>query len=185
MKKLILLVCYLNAVTALAHDTDKAYYKVLENDTETIIHAKFPWTLRKSVLKFKPTLKNTKDTTAFENGFFEYVEYHLIVKNLKGEVLPLKSVKVLPTENRSHQSDYQFTFDGLGAESIKNSMMFNVKSNHKNIHKVSKDNYKESYITTADIPVIQLTIKDQQSNWWLILLIGSVLFIYVLISRKR
>ena len=95
-----------------AHDSKEAYFKIIKTESNIVVQAEFPWTIRNALFYFKPELENTKNKTVFENAFFDYVATSFIITNSNNRILKLLKVEMeaIP-EGHNHQTNYIFTFE--------------------------------------------------------------------------
>src|SRR6056300_1147084 len=103
-------------------------------NNQIYVLAEFPWTIRKALLQFDPKLAETKNKEDFDKALFLYVKTNFLLKNQEGLEIELVKVKELVLREHSHQSNFEFYFDGPEFREVQNTLLFNLSSEHKNYH---------------------------------------------------
>ena len=169
-----------------AHDTNKAYFSISENDETTEVIAEFPWTIRKSVLKFAPELENSKSAKEFQNAFKKYLSANLLLKDAQNNLLELVSVEKVELERHSHQNDYKLIFEGNNVTSITNTILFNINSTQENFHTWKTNNENLKFITNIENNTFsyQSTKSYSLSYLWLFAILPILYFIPKKLSTR-
>lgn len=167
-----------------AHDSNKAYFTITQNNNNILVQAEFPWTIRKALMQFKPSLEKANKTTVFKQALFDYVSSSLVIRNYNENKFKLLSITEVSSAGHSHQIDYLFTFEAGNIASITNTLLFTVNTNQINYHTI-KQSKVLTFETSNEHPTFVLKHVNDTSVWfWLIIpvvLIGALL---LLIKKK-
>lgn len=173
------------SLTITAHESDKAFFKINQNQTEVIISAEFPWTLRNAILKFSPKLINSNKQIDFDNALYNYLKINLILFDTDNNQLELKKIEPIKNLFHTHQNDYSLTYSGQNITRIRNTIMFNINPSQTNYHVINSTsenfethnrqheiNMKSSYLSGRNI-------------LWSIVLISIVIFFIKRVNLKN
>lgn len=146
-----------------AHDTNKCFFKIIQESGVIKVEAEFPWTMRNAVLEEFPELTNSKSQEDFDTALFNYIKSNFIVKN-EGENLELISVNNAPNNGHSHQNNFVFVFDGNQFNSISNTIMFNINTKQTNYHEILINNEIFEYITLSKTMSFNVDLVSRRDN---------------------
>lgn len=167
MKQLLFSICLCLFMSVYAHDTNKAFFVVTQQDNEIVVEAEFPWTIRKAVFKEFPTLENTKNQQTIDKAFFDYINKYFQIFSSAGKQLRLKSVNYFKkVGGHSHQNDYTLVFEGNDFSEIKNMLMFNAFEHQKNYHELTLNGETLTFITDKNRVSFTKKSTPVKKNWW-------------------
>ena len=129
----VLLSCLLSS-TSFGHESDEAFFQIRVTDSTVEVEAEFPWTLRKALMNFNPSLARAKHKNEFEKTFTRYLKANLMLKDHLGKRLPYMHFIPVANDGHSHQSKYLITYAGTNPWKITNTLLFNVNKNQVNHH---------------------------------------------------
>lgn len=180
MKKIFFLIFFASIYSVKAHDANKAFFVVTQQENEVIVEAEFPWTIRKAIFKEFPILETTKNQQVFDDIVFKYMNKYLQLYTRNNEKLLLKSVQYVKKEKgHSHQNNYVITFKGNSFFKVENRLMFNGIRNQKNYHTLLLNGEENQFITTEKNSwFTQKTAhKNRNLKWFTLVALASLLFI--------
>jgi len=169
-----------------AHQTNEAFFTIIQKEKSIEIQAEFPWTIRNALIAFNPSLEKSTNNKDFENTFIEYIKENLILKDENGKTLKFQSFKELRNSGHSHQNDYQIIFKGSLLFEITNTIMFNIYENQVNYNTVTINSKQKIFKTKKGVTHFEL-IKSKKTNYWylsILLLFPVAYFTYWQINRK-
>ena len=65
--KFILCFVCLFSNLGLAHETNEAFFRIVQKENTIEIEAEFPWTMRNALIAFNPSLENSTNKKDFES----------------------------------------------------------------------------------------------------------------------
>lgn len=179
-------------VNAAAHDPDRAFFTISVNENSTIVEAELPWTIRNALFKFQPSLEKAKTKSAFDSAFFQYVSQNFTLTQKNGENLQLKEVSPVKKENgHSHQTNYEFIFEGNEFATVKNTILCEYNKNQINYHELLLAEKTKEFTTSKESPEFKISkLKDHHIPFLTIgVAIGSILVIgtivFILLKYKK
>lgn len=186
---LIYLFSLIFVTKVLAHDPNKAFFTISQNEHFTEVKAELPWTVRDDLIASAPLLQKSRLKSDFEHEFFRYVEKNLILTDNLGQVMKLVEVKELDNSGHSHQGNYIFKFEGKTPVKIRNTILFNSYTTQKNYHRFNLEDFKMDFIITPHEPeyTIQYPAASRfNSLFWIGSLIAIVIILaYILFVRFK
>ena len=132
----LLLVTLFFSSKTYTHNSKEAFFTMETQNNQIYVLAEFPWTIRKALLQFDPKLAETKNKEDFDKALFLYVKTNFLLKNQEGFEIQLVKIKELDLREHSHQSNFEFYFDGPEFREVQNTLLFNLSSEHKNYHTI-------------------------------------------------
>jgi hypothetical protein len=163
-----------------AHESNEAFFNIVQKQNTIEIQAEFPWTMRGALIAFNPELKAASNKEAFEKTFVEYMKFNLIFTNELGERLDYSGYREMDNNGHSHQNNYLLIFNGNRFSQVTNTTMFNIYDNQVNYHTLIKNDEEYTFVTNQGQPSFELPKHDSMNYWWVFMLIFPV---YFLISR--
>lgn len=169
-KSLLIIFLFTISTNGFGHETNKAFFEILHQDSIIEVHCEFPWTIRNSLMAFDTSLEYAKNKKDFEKAFYKYIKKNLILSNAKGENLELLGFTEIKKNNHFHAHNYLITFMGTDIKTLKNTIMFNVFNHQENYHTYKSDNRDFSFSTENDTPTVNLNEKELEfSMLWVLL----------------
>jgi flagellar biosynthesis chaperone FliJ len=165
-----------------AHDSDKAFFQIIQKNNFVEVNAEFPWTLRNALLTYAPKLKETKDKKEFEKALFEYIKSSFIITDIDKNILELLSVNEIKSAGHSHQNTFVLVYEQGVPFQITNTIMFNINDNQENYHNITVNKKSFKYLTSKNKPEFNLIQQKKESHYWFIILI--ILFCTILVYIK-
>ena len=94
-----------------SHDSNKAFFKINQENNFIEIEAEFPWSIRNALIEFNPELENATFKEEFIASLKKYLELHLILSSNSGNQLELIQLKEITNTGHSHQSNYSILYN--------------------------------------------------------------------------
>ena len=164
-----------------AHSTKQAIFSIEIKDSISI-RASFPWTLRKALINYEPSLFKIKDSLFIHQVLQKYISDNLILKNDKNTPLPLIRLEKINTQSY-HSVDYNIWFSGNTPKTITNTLLFNLNNKHTNIHEINWEGNHLQFNTSINFPSFNIPQKKTSSIWYSIIAIPLLLLL--LFIRKK
>lgn len=186
MKYLLFFVffCVFN-IYGYAHETNEAFFTIIQKKNTVEIRAEFPWTMRNALIAFNPSLENTTDKKDFETTFVDYLKAHIVLKDKNGNILKYQEYKILENSGHSHQNNYLIIFKGSDLFEITNTIMFNIYDNQVNYNSITINSKQETYKTKKGFDHFKLGDNKKINYWYLFfLLIPLIYFTYRYLNRE-
>ena len=159
----------------LAHESNKAFFNILQKEKIITIDAEFPWTIRNALIKFNPKLEQATTKKEFISTLKDYLNLNLVLIQNNGKRYDMINVKEMKKNNHSHQVNYIITFKGEDLHHLNNSLLFNLDNNQKNFHKLVYNSSELMFTTSLNNPTFKLPKNDSSIYWWSILLIAFLM----------
>ncbi|MFK5856550.1 MAG: hypothetical protein QM503_10495 [Bacteroidota bacterium] len=176
-------VCVINTF-GYAHETNEAFFNIIEKENTIEIQAEFPWTMRNALIAFNPSLENSTDKKDFENTFVEYLKANLILKDKNGDILKYQNYQELENNGHSHQNNYLIIFRGSDLFEITNTIMFNVYENQVNYNTITVNSNKITFKTKKGLTHFTLK-KNDTKYWYFSFLFIPIIYIAYRYSNKK
>ena len=187
MKYLLLFsfVCIFN-VFGYAHETNEAFFTIIQKENTIEIKAEFPWTMRNALTAFNPSLKKSTNKDDFENTFVEYIKANLILKDRNGNILKYQAYQELENNDHSHQNNYLIIFKGRDLFEITNTIMFNVYDNQVNYNTITINSKQETFKTKSGLTHFELSESMNTKNrYYFFLFIPIIYIVYRWFVNKK
>lgn len=167
-----------------AHDSDKAYFNITREGSQTIVYAEFPWSIRNALIAFDSSFNNAKTIEEINAIVFNYTKEKIKLFDTKGKQLPLvKVVFEKNNEEHNHATHYKFVFKGSEISKVLNTMMFEYIKSQENCHWYTNGNgIKKETITDNISPYFMVTNK---SNYFMYYLIGGLLLVGLIVFSLK
>lgn len=179
----IIAFCFLSNF-GFAHDSNKAFFKLINEENIVTVEAEFPWSIRKALIQFNPQLENATTKEEFISTLEEYLKLHLLLKQDNGEFYELVDLKEENKLKHSHQSNYTILFRGENLQSISNNLLFNINDSQKNYHELSSENTDLEFVTSLKEPTF-IFPNTQLSIYWYIIPILPLLLLLLYFLKKE
>jgi uncharacterized protein YehS (DUF1456 family) len=168
-----------------AHEVKESHFVLKKLDGHWVVQGDFPWILRNALIKFDPTVEKAMDQKIIDAALFSYVQSNLILKNQRGESIPL--VRIEPTENpeHSHQIRYDFHFEGGDLAEITNTLMINVNEDQVNYLVFFDGEEMKNFKTSKNNTFIQLEKENHQPISWFWVWMGLIAALGSLVYLKK
>ena len=187
MKYLLLFsfVCIFN-VFGYAHETNEAFFTIIQKENTIEIKAEFPWTMRNALTAFNPSLKKSTNKDDFENTFVEYIKANLLLKDRNGNILKYQAYQELENNDHSHQNNYLIIFKGSDLFEITNTIMFNVYDNQVNYNTITINSKQETFKTKSGLTHFELSESMNTKNrYYFFLFIPIIYIVYRWFVNKK
>lgn len=172
--KFTILIWLLATVWLYAHEPNRAYFKITEQKDYIELQADFPWTLRNALLLNDPSLELGASKQDYKQALFNYLQSHLILKDVQGNVIPLLEVYEEEHEDHNHQMRFTIRYQGEHWAEIENKIMFNLYDNQVNYHEYHDKEENQHFETTPSTADYHRPKKQVLSFWYLGMLIVIV-----------
>ena len=168
-----------------AHETNEAFFKIVQKENSIEIRAEFPWTMRNALISFNPSLENSTDKKDFEKTFIQYLKANLILKDKNGKTLKYQTYQELKNDGHSHKNNYLIIYKGSDLFEITNTIMFNIYDNQVNYNTITINSKQVIFKTEKGIINFVLKRNENTKYWYLsILLLPFIYFTYQYRNRK-
>jgi hypothetical protein len=167
-----------------SHESNKAFFKITQNDKKIIINAEFPWTIRKALIEYNPQLENATTKEDFIYSLKKYLKQNLSLKDNNDVIIELTKLTEIENPGHSHQSNYLLEYRGNNLQNISNTLLFNINNVQKNYHQIIINNTELKFITSTKHPIFKLP-KKEFSIYWILLLIIPMMVILFFVIKKR
>lgn len=165
---------FLAMTVGYAHETDEAFFKLIQKENTVEIEAEFPWSLRNALIAFDPTLATAKAKSAFENAFIAYLKANLILKSKDGRAFEFVAFTEVENNGHSHQNTYVLVYKGTDLHSVYNTLLFNINAGQENYHTLFVDTKEQAFVTTKEQEYFEWADTNIFSYWWFLLLLPIV-----------
>ena len=184
-KQLLIILLSLVSTVGFGHETNKAFFEIIQKDSIVEVHCEFPWTIRSALMAYDTALENAKSKKDFENTFTKYITESLILTDNNGHNLALLGFSEVENNGHSHANNYLLTFKGSGITTLKNTIMFNVFDHQENYHTYKSGTRDFSFSTKNGSPTVNLNEEESAiSKLWLLLGLVPILFLTLKFTRK-
>ncbi|MFT4970079.1 MAG: hypothetical protein ACI9O4_001831 [Chitinophagales bacterium] len=176
-------------LSAFANDSNEAFFAIQENESNILVRAELPWTIRNALYQYKPELEFSQDQTAFDDAFFDYVRSTITFLDNNQDSIKLIAVFKDFDEGDSLLSNYIFEFEKGRVFIVSNSLMFNIHNDQENHHTVFRSALPISFTTSME-QVDYYVEKPFNKRYYLfsipiIFLLGFVVIRKVQASNRR
>lgn len=164
-----------------AHDPDKAYFKILEEEDKVVVFAEFPWSIRKVLSNIKAESKADQNLNIKLQG---YLRENIILENKNGYRFPIVDIQFLKDEKEDHHTspNYRIIFEGQNLFKVTNTLMCDYFKDQKNYHTLN--NSSDSKITNAKNNHFVISESDNKMHYILLILSLFSLMLFILIISK-
>ena len=186
MKKqlLVILISFISTF-GFSHETNKAFFDIIQKEAIVEVHCEFPWTIRSALMAFDSSLEKAKHKSNFETAFNNYIRESLILTNSSGDNLEFIDFKEIENKGHSHANNYLITFKGSDIKTLKNTLMFNIFDHQENYHTYKSDTREFSFSTENGYPLVNLNEEESAiSKWWLLLMIIPTIYLTIKFIKK-
>lgn len=159
---------------ALAHESNRSFFKIEQKEFTIEVMAEFPWTIRNALLIFAPELNKSKSQKEFDSAFFKYINTNFILTNSNGTQLMLLNVKEIRSVGHSHQTTFLLTFDGSSFNKVLNTISFNLENNQENFHKINLNDEILEFKTLKENSSFKISSQQTASSnfLWALIFLG-------------
>lgn len=181
---LLVIVGMFYSLIAYAHDADKAYFKILEEDDNTVVFAEFPWSIRKVL----DNVKNKTNNESLQDKLVNYLKDNLILENKKGEVMPFFKIELVKNKNEDHHSmvNYKVYFIGNNLHRVTNTVMCDFFKKQLNFN--SLPNETVVHVTSSKEPSFVVKLVNpyyDNVTYYVISFLGLVGTVILLVFYKK
>ena len=185
-KSILIIIFSFISTIGFGHETNKAFFEIIQKDSIVEFHCEFPWTIRNALIEFDTSLENSKSKKDFENAFMKYIKENLTPSNSDGINLKFVGFTEVKNEGHSHANKYLITFKGSDIKTLKNTIMFNIFNNQENYHNYKSNNRDFSFSTKNAKPNVNLNIEESEmSRFWMLLGLIPLLWLAFKLTRKK
>ena len=188
-QNLLLSLITISFLSAFANDSNEAFFTIQENESNILVHAELPWTIRNALYQYKPELEFSQDQTAFDDAFFDYVRSTITFLDSNQDSIKLIAVIKDYVEGDSLLSNYIFEFEKGRVFIVSNSLMFNIYNDQENHHTIFRRTVPISFTTSIEQAAYYVE-KPFNKRYYLfsiplIFLVGFVVIRKVQASNRR
>lgn len=168
-----------------AHETNEAFFTIIQKKKTIEITAEFPWTMRNALIQFNPSLEKSTKKKDFEYTFVNYIKANLILKDKRGNLIKYVEYRELENTGHSHQNNYLLIFKGNGLKEITNTIMFDVYETQVNYNTITIDSNRKTIQTHKEQISFVLDTDEQVRYWYLFLLLMPIAYIGYRFGNKK
>lgn len=185
-KSTLIIMFFFISTIGFGHETNKAFFEIINKDSIVEFHCEFPWTIRRSLMAFDTSLVNSKSKKDFENAFKKYIKENLTPSNSDGINLKFVGFTKVKNEGHSHANKYLITFRGSDIKTLKNTIMFNIFNNQENHHTYKSNNRDFSFSTKNAKPNVNLSIEESEMpRLWMLFGLIPIVWLAFKLTRKK